>query len=187
MVHLISPCDQNTPYYTTSRLQVIYNSPQGITPYTPWKEHMRINFQWVWDDLKLPGDGRGIPKSQGKGWRFESRLWNLLSIERKTCQVVNCLLCFDVGLSAFCLKKNKRVNFQCIPAVQMVNNFSPVHIQMNNYIFLVFICWKPKLVGTQASHATMPVWIKLKDYHARILSAPAWNGQDWKSCAPNIP
>ena len=23
---------------------------------------------------KLPGDGRGIPKSQGRGWRFDSRL-----------------------------------------------------------------------------------------------------------------
>ena len=60
------------------------------------------------DDLKLPGDGRGIPKSQGRGWRFESRLWNLLSTWRKTCQVVNCLLCFGAGLSAFCLKKKKK-------------------------------------------------------------------------------
>jgi hypothetical protein len=27
---------------------------------------------------------------------------------RKTCQVVNCLLCFDVGLSHFCLIKKKK-------------------------------------------------------------------------------
>ena len=51
----------------------------------------------VGDDLKLPGDGRGIPKSQGRGWRFESRLWNLLSTWRKTCQVVNCLLCLALA------------------------------------------------------------------------------------------
>ena len=30
---------------------------------------------------------------------------NPLSAWRKTCQVVNCLLCFDVGMSAFCLSK----------------------------------------------------------------------------------
>jgi hypothetical protein len=29
-------------------------------------------------DVKLPNDGGEIPKSQGRGWRFESRLWNLL-------------------------------------------------------------------------------------------------------------
>ena len=36
---------------------------------------------------------------------------NLLSTWRKTCHVVNCLLCFDVGLSAFCLKKRKKENW----------------------------------------------------------------------------
>jgi hypothetical protein len=30
-------------------------------------------------------------------------------LENKTCQVVNCLLCFGVGLSAFCLKKKRKV------------------------------------------------------------------------------
>ena len=64
----------------------------------------------VRDDLKLLGEGTGIPKSQGRGWRFESRLWNLLSTWQKTCRVVNCLLCFGVGLSAFCLKKKATDN-----------------------------------------------------------------------------
>jgi hypothetical protein len=33
----------------------------------------------VRDDLKLPDDAGEIPKSQGRGWRFEPRLRNLLS------------------------------------------------------------------------------------------------------------
>ena len=37
----------------------------------------------VQDDLKLPDDGGGIPKTQGRSWQFESRLWNLLSIDEK--------------------------------------------------------------------------------------------------------
>ena len=36
------------------------------------------------------------------------RLWNLLSTWHRTCQLANCLLCFDVGLSAFCLKKKEK-------------------------------------------------------------------------------
>ena len=31
------------------------------------------------DDLNLLDDGGEIPKSQGRGWRFDSWLWNLLS------------------------------------------------------------------------------------------------------------
>ena len=38
-----------------------------------------VFFFLVRDDLKLPDDGGEIPKSQGRGWRFESRLQNLLS------------------------------------------------------------------------------------------------------------
>ena len=63
----------------------------------------------VYDDPKLPDDSGEIPKSQGRGWRFDSWLWNLLSTWRKTCHVVNCLLCFDVGMSAFCLKQKKQL------------------------------------------------------------------------------
>ena len=59
----------------------------------------------VQDDPKLPDDGGLIPKSQGRGWRFDSCMWNFLSTWRKTSQVVNNLLCFDVGLSIFCLQK----------------------------------------------------------------------------------
>ena len=58
---------------------------------------------FVQDDLELPDDGGEIPKSQGRGWRYDSRLWSL-STSHKSCHVVNCLLCFGVSLSAFCLK-----------------------------------------------------------------------------------
>ena len=37
-----------------------------------WQELVR-------DNPKLLDNGGEIPKSQGRGWRFESRLWNLLS------------------------------------------------------------------------------------------------------------
>ena len=33
----------------------------------------------VRDDPKLMDDGGEILKSQGRGWRFDSRQWNLLS------------------------------------------------------------------------------------------------------------
>ena len=46
-------------------------------------------------DLKLLDDGGEIPKSKGRGWRFNSRLWNLLSTWQK----------LGNGLSAFCLGK----------------------------------------------------------------------------------
>ena len=63
----------------------------------------------VGDDPKLPADGGEIPKPQERGWRFNSQVWNLLSTWQKTCQVINYLLCFGVGLSPFCLdKKNEK-------------------------------------------------------------------------------
>ena len=53
--------------------------------------------QWNFNDKvhhnpKLLDDGGGIPKSQGRGWRLDSRLCNLLSPSHTTCQVVNCLM-----------------------------------------------------------------------------------------------
>lgn len=33
----------------------------------------KIAEEMVRDDLKLSGDGRGLPKSKGRGWRFTSR------------------------------------------------------------------------------------------------------------------
>ena len=73
-------------------ITVIYQCPSGgIT--------LDHHVCWIWDH-----DGE-IPKSKGRGWRFNSRLWNLLSTWCKTCQVVNCPVCFGVGMSAFCLKK----------------------------------------------------------------------------------
>ena len=47
----------------------------------------------VQDDPKLLDDGAKIPKSQGRGWRFDSRLCNVLSTWQKTCQVIKCLSC----------------------------------------------------------------------------------------------
>ena len=72
------------------------------------RQFVTIDEPMVQDDLNLPDDGGEIPKSQGRGWQFESRLWKLLSTWWKTCQVVNYLLCFGVGLSAFCLKEKKK-------------------------------------------------------------------------------
>ena len=64
----------------------------------------------VRDDPTLLDDGREIPKSQGRGWRFDSRLWNLPLYVTVTCKVVCCLLCFGVGMLTFCLKKIKKRN-----------------------------------------------------------------------------
>ena len=66
----------------------------------------------VWDDPKLLDDSEEILKSQGTSWRFDSQLWNLLSTWHKTCKVVNCILCFDVGMLAFCLNK---INYNKAP------------------------------------------------------------------------
>ena len=49
----------------------------------------------------------GYPKSQGRGWQFDSRLRNLLSTWQRTFQVVDCLLCFGARLSACYLKKEE--------------------------------------------------------------------------------
>ena len=51
-------------------------------------------FRLVRDDPKLLEDGGGIPKSQGRGWRFDSRLWSLLSIRQKLVRwsIASCAL-----------------------------------------------------------------------------------------------
>ena len=66
-----------------------------------------LNIMVRYDPELLDDDGE-IPKSQGRGWQFNSRLWNLLSTWQRTCQVVNCLMCFGVGMSAFCLKNKEK-------------------------------------------------------------------------------
>ena len=58
----------------------------------------------VQDELQLLDHGREIPKSQGRGWRFNFRLWNLLSTWLKTCQVANYLQRFGAGLLAIYLR-----------------------------------------------------------------------------------
>ena len=88
------------------RIVSIYwgRKPMGRNPHCRnWNEEGCQNG----GDPKLLDDGGEIPKSQRKGWRFDSRVWKLLLTWHKTCLVVNCLLCFDVGLLDFFLKKNK--------------------------------------------------------------------------------
>ena len=66
----------------------------------------RMPKQWrlVQDDPTLLDDGGEIPKSQRKGWRFDSRLWNLLStwhnFNLSGGQLPHMLWCWHVG---FCL------------------------------------------------------------------------------------
>ena len=78
-------------------------------------EIIEIEIVLVRDDLKLPDDGRGIPKSQGRGLGGSNPGCEISSLlDGKTCQVVNCLLCFGAGLSAFCLKKKKKKRKQLL-------------------------------------------------------------------------
>ena len=37
--------------------------------------------------------------------------------DKKTCQVVNCLLCFGVGLSTFCLQKERNVATKLLSSI----------------------------------------------------------------------
>ena len=69
-------------------------------PFRPYF-HIELAFQWneidsnvVRYDIKLPDDGGEIPKSQGRGWRFDSRLWNLLSTSQKLARwsIASCAL-----------------------------------------------------------------------------------------------
>ena len=53
----------------------------GVNKLSIWK----IRTCMFQDDPKLMDDGGEIPKSQGRGWPFEPRLWNLLSTRHKTC------------------------------------------------------------------------------------------------------
>ena len=46
-------------------------------------------------------------QARGRGWQFNSWLWNLLSTWQKNCQVVNCSLCFGASMSTFCRSKSK--------------------------------------------------------------------------------
>ena len=62
----------------------------------------------VRDDPKLLDDSGEILKSQGRGWRLDPRLWAFFSTWHKTCQVAYCLMCFGVGMSAFCFKSGKK-------------------------------------------------------------------------------
>ena len=75
-----------------------------------WVHSQVIRFGSYWQKILSSN-------SQGRGWRFDSRLWNLLSTWQKTCEVVNCLMCFGAGMLDFCLKKKKtkdyKLKFKC--------------------------------------------------------------------------
>ena len=90
-----------------SQVPLVLASPNMEEPKPPTFEPQDTT-RLVRDDPKLLDDGGETPKSQGRGWWFSSRVWNLLSTWHKTCHVVNCLMCFGAGMSAFCLKKKKK-------------------------------------------------------------------------------
>ena len=62
----------------------------------------------VQDYPKLLDDVEEIPKSQARGWLLAVK--SPLYLTKKTCQVVNCLLCFGVGLWTSCL--NIKIKWQ---------------------------------------------------------------------------
>jgi hypothetical protein len=57
----------------------------------------------LWYSFKLDGIFSNSITSDGD---LDSQLWNSSLLDKQTCQVVNCLLCFDVGMSTFCLNPN---------------------------------------------------------------------------------
>ena len=69
-------------------------------PKVTWRSETTLNYRTI--------DGGEIPKSQGRGWRFDSQLWNFFYTWWKICQVVNCLLWFGDEVSVLCLKKEEK-------------------------------------------------------------------------------
>ena len=115
--------------------------------------------QTVRDDPKLSDDGEEIPKFQGGGWRFNSRLWNLLSAWRNTCKLVNCFLCFDIGLLAFCLffyKKNcvAKISKNISTSSLVAGKLSAAKLQSSLLVgwllptFLLQKCWIKSGIGS---------------------------------------
>ena len=121
---------------------------------------------------------------QGRGWQCESQLWNLLSIWRKTCQVVNCLLCFAVSLSAFCLKKMKyhKIKEACssmlwlcltlsvLPSFQRVGSFEQVNQKIYRYLHLIFWFGKNIIVSLYSL-----IW----DFHLSQINI--WTTTTWSN------
>ena len=65
------------------------------------------------DDPKLLDDGGETPKSQGRGWWFDSRLWNLMSTWQKLVRWSTASRVYGAGLATFRLnKKLKMEKFQ---------------------------------------------------------------------------
>ena len=90
-----------------------------------------LGFHWyvVRDDPKLLDDNGEILKSQGRGWRFDSRLWNVLSTWHKTRRVVNCLMCFDIGLSTFYLnREGDLIGMGFIVIEDQSTNITKIHV-----------------------------------------------------------
>ena len=93
------------------------------------------------------------PKTTGGWWRdtqifikearFDSQSWNLL--DKKTCKVVNCPLCFGVGMSTFCLKKERRKKIQ---GWFHGDGIYETHCGLiSSMIFKLFSSWFPNDVG----------------------------------------
>ena len=68
---------------------------------------LRVGSIWSKTTLNFWMMVERCPNLKGKGLWFNSRLWYLYT-RQKTCQMVNWLLCFGVGMSAFCLQKKWR-------------------------------------------------------------------------------
>ena len=99
------PLASSSLFAIIKHLFVFHTSMDCRCPFVVAFKFLQMTVQ---NDLKLSDDDGKMPKSQERSWRFESRLWKFLSTWRKTCQVINYLLCFGASLSAFCLKKTKQ-------------------------------------------------------------------------------
>ena len=127
---------------------------------------------WIRDDLKLPGDGRGIFKSQGRGWQFESRLWNLLSTWRKNLPGGQLPHVLGVGLSAFCLKKEKQepigpsllknpfgARWGLLPPLQWVGSWLPTYLA--RFFFLFSFLWSSREKLSQWESNRQPLHLEM--------------------------
>jgi hypothetical protein len=51
-------------------------------------------------------------------------------LDRKNCHVVNCLLCFGTGMSAFCLEKEKKRKDKNQEACKNFGDFIPLTLEL---------------------------------------------------------
>ena len=127
----------------------------------------------VQDDLKLLGDGRGIPKSQGRGWWFESRLWNLLSTWRKTCQVVNCLLCLALAYRPSVSKKNIRRSVDHVVRAICYDIIFIVWVSNGDKTWHPYLRWSAMIVEWCVARRVLP--LNLKNEHQEEEAWGTWH------------